>query len=169
MNLVCKDVMNQNQLTVRPETTIIDAFNLIRKYKVRYLPVVNEDGTYFGVFTSPTLIRMLLPAAATIELASNQSSAMAVANLNFFEITPEDFADRLQNLADEKIGDHISDKRKIPIVSPKKGIMDGVMLLHKYKRHVILVEPDTRQFVGVLTINSVLGHLFDIEEEFDET
>ncbi len=171
MNLTCKDVMNENQITVKPETNVVEAFNLIRKYKVRYLPVLEDDGTYIGVFTSPTLIKMMLPAAATIKLTGNQSSAMVVDNLNFFEIEAEDFAERLDYLVNEKVGDHLSKKRNIPIVSPNKGIMDGVMLLHKYKRHLILVEPETRKFVGVLTINSVLSHLFEIDKEFefDET
>ena len=37
--------------------------------------------------------------------------------------------------------------------------MEGIFLIHQYKRHVILVEPQTNRFVGTLSANSLLDHV----------
>ncbi len=37
--------------------------------------------------------------------------------------------------------------------------MEGIFLLYKYKRHLILVEPETNRFIGTVSANSLLDHV----------
>lgn len=166
MTLTCRDVMPSHQITLKPDDTVSKAFNLMRANGMRFLPVVAEDGTYVGVFTSPTLIKLLLPRAITIQMSGKDSKGLS--NLGFYNIDEQDFHQSLKDIKDEKVINHLSDPDNIPVTSPDTAVMEGILLLHKYKRHVILVEPETNQFVGVVSINSALKNIFDKDYRVDE-
>lgn len=159
MSLTCKDVMGAEQATLRPTDTVSTAFRLMRKKGIRFLPVVDTDGTYVGVFTSPTLIKLLLPRAMTIQMSGKDSKGLS--NLGFYNVDEETFHHSLAEEKDEPVINHLSDPDNIPLVAPETPVMEGVLLLHKYKRHVIVVEPETNHFVGVVSINSMLKKMFD--------
>ncbi len=165
MDLTCKDVMVSGQAILRPTDTVSKAFSLMRQKGIRFLPVVAEDGTYVGVFTSPTLIKLLLPRAMTIELGGGKDPKHSLNDLKFYHIDKECLHNSLAEEKNEPVVNYLSDPDSIPIVSPETSVMEGVLLLHKYKRHVILVEPKSRQFVGVVSINSVLKEVFDEDHE----
>lgn len=161
MTLTCKDVMGKSQATLSPTDTVSTAFHLMRKKGIRFLPVVDADGVYLGVFTSPTLIKLLLPRAMTIELSGGKKHNKSINNLGFYKIDEETFQESLAEEKDEPVINHLSDPGNIPTVNPDTAVMEGVLLLHKYKRHVIVVEPDSNKFVGVVSINSMLKTIFD--------
>lgn len=161
MTITCKDVMVEDQSTLKPTDTVSKAFQLMRKKGIRFLPVVADDGTYVGVFTSPTLIKLLLPRAMTIELSGGKKSNKSINNLGFYHVDEDTFHDSLAEEKDESVVNHLSDPGNIPLLAPNTPVMEGVLMLHKYKRHVVLVEPDSNQFVGVVSINSVLSKMFD--------
>lgn len=163
-NLMCRDVMPKDQEVLHPEDTVSKAFKLMRRKGMRFLPVVDENGIYLGVFTSPTLIRLMLPRAMTIQLGGKNANK-GLYNLNFLNMEEEDFYDSLSEVKNEPVGKHLSDPKNIPVTSPDTPIIEGVLLLHQYKRHVILVEPETEKFVGVVSINSALRKIFDEDYE----
>lgn len=159
MTLTCKDVMVEDQCILRPTDTVSKAFQLTRQKGIRFLPVVEEDGSYVGVFTSPTLIKLLLPRAMTIQMSGKDSKSLS--NLGFYNVDEETFHQALAEEKDEPVINHLSDPGNIPTVAPNTSVMEGVLLLHKYKRHVILVDPDSNRFIGVVSINSMLRKMFD--------
>lgn len=159
MSLTCKQVMLSEQVTLKPDDTVSKAFNLMHQNGMRFLPVIDDDGRYMGVFTSPTLIRLLLPAAMTIQMSGKKAKGLH--NLGFYSLDQADLKASLSEVKDEKVSKHLSKPENIPVIAPDTSIMEGILLLHQYKRHVILVEPETNQFVGVLSINAVLRTVFD--------
>ncbi len=163
-NLTCKDLMLPDQVILHPEDTVSKAFHLMRGEGMRFLPVVHDDGSYVGVFTSPTLIRLLLPRAVTINLGGKDAHK-GLNDLKFYNMNRESFAEALKEIKDSPVKDHLSDPRNIPVAPPETPIMEGILLLHTYKRHVILVDPANNQFVGVLSINSSLRNIFDDVDE----
>ena len=158
-DLVCKDMMPLEKNCLLPGDTVSKAFKLMRSKGMRFLAVINENDVYLGVFTSPTLIRLMLPRAMTIEMGGKNANK-GLHNLNFLNMSEKNFFESLSEVKDEPVINHLSDPKSIPIASPNTPIMEGILLLHQYKRHVILVEPDTGRFVGILSINSVLLKIF---------
>ena len=157
MVLTCQDVMvsPDRQITVKPDTSVRDAFQLFKQHRARFLPVVDDNGIYLGVFTAPTLLKLLLPKAATIGM-NLESTRVPIGSLGFMSLTKEDFAEQLDALRDENVRDNMSSPVNIPVVAPTTPIMEGIFLYYKYKRHVVLVDPDTGRFVGTLSSNSLL-------------
>ncbi len=164
-DLTCQDLMlsKQDQIVLRPSDTVSKAFKLMRQKGMRFLPVVEENGQYVGVFTSPTLIRLMLPRAATLGLGSKNTNQ--IMGLNFYNLDKDNFTESLQAVKNDLVKNHLSDPKNIPVTAPCTPVMEGILLLHQYKRHVILVDPDTNQFVGVLSINAALRNIFEEDIE----
>lgn len=161
MTLTCQDVMMtpDAQAILHPDDTVSKAFNLMRQQGMRYLPVVDSKGVYVGVFTSPTLIKLMLPRAITIQL-SGRTPNKGLNDLGFLNMDAEDFYSALDDVRDEPVKNYLSDPKNIPVTAPNTPIMEGILMLHTHKRHVILVNPDNEQFVGVLSINAALKEIF---------
>ncbi|WP_171126023.1 MULTISPECIES: HPP family protein [unclassified Ruegeria] len=145
------------QKTIHPDDTVAKAFEIIRDSRARFLPVVSDDGSFQGVFTAPTLIKMILPQAARIGVSS-ETARVPIANLSFMDLTKEDFGEQIKRLNEERVGDHMSEPANIPVTAPDTPVMEGIFLIHKFKRHVFLVEPDTNHFVGTVSPNSLIEH-----------
>lgn len=160
MTLTCRDVMvpPHKQKTVDPGESVATAFNIIRESRARFLPVVDQDGRYVGVFTAPTLLKLILPKAATIGRHSD-SGIGKMDNLSFLNLSKEDFTTQIERLKTEKVIDNMSQPENIPIAPPETPVMTGILLIHKYKRHLILVEPDTDRFVGTVSANSLMENV----------
>ncbi len=158
MGLTCKDVMvsPETQKTIHPDESIATAFNIIKESGVRFLPVVEEDGTYVGVFTAPTLLKLILPSAATIGL-NDEAMRVPIESLGFMSLTRDDFEQQLERLKHQKVRDNMSRPVNIPIAAPDTPVMEGIFLIYKFKRHVILVDPETQRFIGTVSANSLLN------------
>ena len=89
---------------------------------------------------------------------SSESARVPISSLSFMDLTKEDFQERISQLNKERVGDNISNAANIPVTAPDTPVMEGIFLIHKFKRHVILVEPDTNRFVGTVSANSLMDH-----------
>jgi CBS domain-containing protein len=160
MGISCKDVMvpSHVQKTVPPHESVATALKIIKASRARFLPVVDEQGTYKGVFSAPTLLRLLLPKAALIGL-DNEASRLNMNHLGFLSLNNEDFDAQVAQLKDKHVVDHMSLPENIPVAAPDTPVMEGIFLIHRYKRHLMLVEPDTQAFVGTVSANSLLDQL----------
>lgn len=157
MALTCQDVMvsPERQLTIGPDTSVSDAFQVFKKHRARFLPVVDASGKYLGVFTAPTLLKLLLPKAATIGL-NTDSMRVSLEGLGFMSLSKDDFETQLEHLRGELVKDNMSNPANIPVTAPQTPIMEGIFLYYKFKRHVVLVEPESGKFVGTVSSNSLL-------------
>ncbi|SFR14184.1 CBS domain-containing protein [Poseidonocella sedimentorum] len=160
MGLTCREVMLSPELqrTIHPDESVAKAFNIIKESRARFLPVVDENRRYIGVFTAPTLLKLLLPKAVTIGLNSD-TSRLSLDSLNFMSMSKEDFDAQIDALKDEKVSDNMSRPENIPVTAPDTPVMEGIFLIYKFKRHLILVEPDTGIFVGTVSANSLLDNV----------
>lgn len=160
MGLTCLDVMvpTERQRTIHPDESVATAFNLIKNSRARFLPVVDENGKYVGVFTAPTLLKLILPRAATIGMGA-EATRVPMGSLGFMNLSKSDFDAQIELLKDEKVSDNLSNPANIPVTAPDTPVMEGIFLVYKFKRHVILVEPETNRFVGTVSANSLLDHV----------
>lgn len=163
MGLTCRDVMvpPEVQRTILPDQSVAAALKIIRESRLRFLPVVDANGKYVGVFTAPTLLKLILPRAAVIGWEETSAKRGRLDNLSFMSLSKEDFEAEIGHLKEEKVSDHTSNPANIPVAAPDTPVMEGIFLIYKFKRHVILVEPKTGRFVGTVSANSMLDHVLD--------
>lgn len=148
----CRDIMLTNPVVLRPDQTLLEALHTIHNRGVRYLPVVDEEGNFVGIFSSLTLMRLLLPQTFSINMGK-----MPV-DLNFMRTDIDELRERLGERSHESISKHIISE-DIQTCTPDSSIMEAIHLLHAHHAHVIITEPDSRKFVGIVTINGLLDHI----------
>ncbi|WP_136443639.1 HPP family protein [Pacificoceanicola onchidii] len=161
-NLTCLDAMlpTDRQRTISPDATVFDAFHVLRESRARFLPVVEDNGTYRGVFTAPTLLSMLLPRAASISVTGNADKTN-FDNLRFLTLDKSDLDAQIERLKEETVCEHMSDPENIPTTAPETPLMEAILMIYRYKRHVILVEPETNRFVGTVSANAIFDRILD--------
>ncbi|MCD6449618.1 MAG: CBS domain-containing protein [Thermotogaceae bacterium] len=65
--MLVKDVMTKEVITITPDTSFSDAMNILRKNKIRRLPVV-KDGKIAGIITEKDLLSASPSAATTLDI-----------------------------------------------------------------------------------------------------
>lgn len=148
----CTEVMLKDPILLRPDTTIKEIFPIIRKIGKRYLPVVDENNNYIGVFSSLILISMLLPKSVQVQFGKSNL------DLSFMTTNLQELKEKLKEHANDKIKDHIS-INAVPTCTPRTTILQAINLLYRHQNHVVVLEENSKQFVGVITVKSIYKHI----------
>lgn len=64
--MLVKGVMSRNVITVSPETTVVDAMQIMREHNFRRLPVVDKNGDVVGMVTQTRLETVVPRTTATL-------------------------------------------------------------------------------------------------------
>lgn len=151
MKTLCGHIMSRNPVTLKPDCTFKEALRTTRENGVRYLPVVDENQQFLGVFSSLTLLNLLLPQALSINMGKKP------VDLNFMRTSIEDLQEKLGEIGNQAIREHLI--TDIPTCHEESSIMEAIHILHDHHTHVIITEKDSKRFVGVITINILVDHL----------
>ena len=101
-----------------------------------------------------SLIEILLPRGITANLEHGKK----LPELDFMKTTVEELRYRLRERGNEPITDFLITKN-IPLLHPETSLMEALYLIYQYHSHAIIVEKDSRRFLGVVSINGVLDHI----------
>ena len=130
-----KDFMTKDLVTVTPKTKIFDAVDLMKKYDIHRLPVIDND-KLVGLITEGT-IQEALPSKAT---------SLSVHEVNY-----------LLNktvVADVMIKD-------VKTVAPDAELEDGIYLMRQNRINVLPVLDDEK-LVGIITNNDIFDAFLKI-------
>jgi acetoin utilization protein AcuB len=160
--------MTHKVIAVRPETSIIDARDLMLKHRIRHLPVVEDDDSLVGIITDRD-VRSILPAAfyakSDTHMEVGDFSSLKVAEAmtrNPRTVSPEDtIEDVLLQIQALRVG-------ALPVVD-RQGRLQGLISVRDLLRAFINVlgieEPGT--LLGVL-VEEKLGQMKIIVDAITE-
>ena len=123
-----KDFMTEDLLTVTPKTKIFDAVDLMKKYDIHRLPVMEEE-QLVGLITEGT-IQEALPSKAT---------SLSVHEVNY--------------LLNKTVVSDVMIK-DVKTISPDAELEDGIYLMRQNKINVLPVLDGTK-LVGIITNNDI--------------
>ena len=123
-----KDFMTEDLVTVTPKTKIFDAVDLMKKYDIHRLPVMEEE-QLVGLITEGT-IQEALPSKAT---------SLSVHEVNY--------------LLNKTVVSHVMIK-DVKTISPDAELEDGIYLMRQNKINVLPVLDGTK-LVGIITNNDI--------------
>lgn len=138
--MTARDLMTPNPVTVTPQASVAEAWDLMREAKVRHIPVV-EGGALVGMLSDRDLARLDVLRLLTVEGADalKRELAMPVVNLMSADTVAveaeTELTEVVELLLDTKVG-------ALPVV-----------------------KPDTREVLGILSYIDVLRVLQDLLEE----
>jgi CBS domain-containing protein len=140
--MLAGEVMTPNPTTVTPETTISDVWELMRELEIRHVPVV-EGGALVGVVSDRDLAYLDMARALSVQGADALRQELAAPIIKIMST------------------DVIS-------VDPETDLGDIIALLLEHKVGALpVVQPDTREVVGIVSYIDVLRSLQDLLEEVD--
>jgi acetoin utilization protein AcuB len=160
--------MTHKVIAVRPETSIIEARDLMLKHRIRHLPVVEDDDFLVGIVTDRD-VRSILPAAfyakSDTHMEVGDFSSLKVAEAmtpNPRTVSPEDtIEDVLLQIQSLRVG-------ALPVVD-RQGRLQGLISVRDLLRAFINVlgieEPGT--LLGIL-VEEKLGQMKIIVDAITE-
>ena len=138
--MIARDLMTPNPLTVTPQVSIAEAWDVMRELAVRHVPVV-EDGVLVGMLSDRDL-----------------------AQVNIARVLKAEEADALR----EELKTPIIEVMTSDVISVEPdtevGEVIGLLLEHKIGA-LPVVEPGTREVLGIISYVDVLRALQDLVED----
>jgi acetoin utilization protein AcuB len=138
--MIARDLMTPDPLTVTPQASIAEAWDLMRELAVRHVPVV-EDGVLVGMLSDRDLARVSIAQVLRVEGADALREELK---------TP---------IVEVMSTDVIS-------VEPETEVGEVIALLLEHKVGALpVVELGTREVLGIISYVDVLRALQDLIEE----
>ncbi|MCK5563901.1 MAG: CBS domain-containing protein [Planctomycetes bacterium] len=120
--LEAKTIMKTNLITVKKETPIYDAIELISKNKITGLPVVNDDMALVGVVSEKDVLHLLNDLDSLMLVDELKGSVATVNDFMTQKVVSFDEDDDLFDICDVLIENNF---RRVPITS--KGKLVGII------------------------------------------
>jgi CBS domain-containing protein len=139
--MTAQTIMNPNPVTLRPTDTVGTATEYILNHHLRHLPIVDENGRYLGIFGIYSLLRLILPQAATVE--------GGLEDISFLHGPLSDLGKRLRHVEGESVMKGL--RQDIPLVHPETPLMETVLLLLRARIALPVVEKETGRLAGIIS------------------
>lgn len=138
--MIARDLMTPNPLTVTPQASIAEAWDVIRELAVRHVPVV-EDGALVGMLSDRDLPQ--IDIARVLRVGG---------------------ADALREQMEIPVADVMS--KDVIFVEPEREVGEVISLLLEHKIGALpVVEPGSREVLGIISYVDVLRALQDLVDE----
>lgn len=132
-----KDIMSKNLCTVKQDTIISEALDLMVSNNYHRLPVVDNEGYLVGLITEG-LIRK-----------DNSSSSLSVYELNY-----------LFNKL--KVKDLMKKKEDVKVINPNALVEEAALLLRENKVGCLPVVDENNKVLGIITHYDIFDSFIDI-------
>jgi CBS domain-containing protein len=141
--MTARDLMTPNPVTATPQVTVAEVWDLMRELEIRHVPVV-QAGVLAGMVSDRDLSGLDVARVLTVEGAEALRKELATPIINVMS----------------------SD---VICVEPESEVGDVVDLLLEHKVGALpVVQPDTREIMGIISYVDVLRalrHLLEEEEQ----
>jgi len=143
--------MLQNPVTVRDSDSLSQAVDTLFEHRIKSVPVIDSQQVYRGLFGIHTLVRVLLPRAATLDEGSG------LTDLAFVHNTLDTLKDRLAQRMSESVLT-FSDASLAPL-APTVSLLETLLLLHRHRHSLPVADPATGRLLGIVTYWEMLARL----------
>jgi acetoin utilization protein AcuB len=154
--MIVEQIMKTNVMTLRPNNTIADAIELLKRYHIRHIPIIDDDNHVIGIVTDRD-IRDASPSIfhACEHLEDFQRPVSTIMKTNVITGHPLDFVEEIAALFYEH---RIS---CLPIIKDGKlaGIVTETDLLHTLVQLTGAHQPGSQIEVKVPNISGMLSEV----------
>jgi CBS-domain-containing membrane protein len=151
--LTTESIMTSAPFTLSPTDTVAEALSLMHSKEVRNLPVVDDSGTFIGLFGLRRLSHLLLPKAA-LDLGAH-----SISDLHFLPDEVVQNGDRWHEISEQPVKNFLEKKKKLLFCTPQTALPELLALLDQSKDSslpVIVIEGETQKVVGMVSSWEVL-------------
>ena len=149
--MTCQTVMLPDPVTVLDSASLADAIDLLFRHRIKNLPVVDAAGRYKGLFGIHTLVRHMLPRAATLDEDAR------IGDLAFVHDTLENLKERLADRLGEPVI-RFADTL-LRSLAPDMSLVETLLLLYRHGHNMPVTDPQTGRLLGLVTYWGMLAKL----------
>lgn len=154
--MTTESIMTTRVITLRPDDKVADALKIMHRHHIRNLPVVDDKGSFVGLFGVRRLGRLLLPKAA------RDLNRYSISDLGFMPDDTGHMAERWRKIASKPVSKFLEKKKKLLFCTPDTTFPQMLELLERSKDSslpVIVVKGKTRKLVGIVSVWDVMEGL----------
>jgi CBS-domain-containing membrane protein len=151
----CRSIMTMQPVSIRRDESIDQALRMLLQNKLLALPVVDDDGRYFGMFQRSRLVAMLLPRI--VQLEERLPEVAKLLEVGFLTDTLDDVQERFRQVANNSVADYA--QTDAPVLHPDTPIMNAVLFLYRTRTYLPVVDEQSGRLVGVVSTWDVLGRI----------
>lgn len=150
----CHAAIIEKALSIKVDSTIEKALKDMKKAKVEYAPVLDEEGIIVGLLSYHILMKNLLPVSLTmkdgVQMDVNIPAAPGIAK-------------RLRNVLLLTV-DTVMERKNFPVVYPETPIWEGVHMMVQTGLPLTVIDPESQKYIGFITQTSLLEELQRLQE-----
>lgn len=148
-------IMSTDVVTLKPDDSITTALKLMCENSVHNIPVLDDDGTFLGLFSLRRLSRELLPKAAKLDESS------LLMHINFMPDSTDKLLERLTQLGHKPVSDLLEKAGKLRLCNPDTSLPELLQLLFESPTSlpVVVVEGKKKKLAGMVSNWDVLTKL----------
>ena len=149
--MTCQTVMLPDPVTVLESASLAEAIDLLFRHHIKNLPVVDASGLYKGLFGVHTLVRHILPRAATLD------GDTRIGGLAFVHETLVNLRERLSGRLQEPVI-RFADTALLPL-TPDMGLVETLLQLYRHRHNLPVADPHSGRLLGLVTYWGILAKL----------
>ena len=150
----CHAAVVKKSVTLKEDVTVEKALKEMKKGNAEFAPVLDSDGALIGLFSYVILMKNLLPVSVNMsdggQLDINIPAAPGIAK-------------RLKNSMLVTV-DKMMERKNFPVVYPETPIWEGVNIIAQAGLPLVVVDPETKKFSGLITQSSLLEELQRLQD-----
>ena len=151
----CKSVMTLQPVGISRHEPLERALHLLLQHKLLALPVIDDDGRFFGMFLRSQLVALLLPRI--VQMEKRFPVVARLLEVGFMNDTIEDAQSRFRAVAGNPVGDYT--QTDTPILRPDTPIINAMLFLYRTRTYLPVVDEDTGRLLGVVSTWDLLARI----------
>lgn len=143
MQCLVKDSMTQKVITIAWDADLTEAHRLMRKHKIRHLPVVGSHGDLVGVLSDSDLHRATSPDYSKDQIAPTELTRFAHGSkVRDYMNWPVLTIDSKQDL--KTVLNLVLQKKLSSVVVTERGVLAGIMTTHDMLKVLLSLLGETK-------------------------
>ncbi len=154
--MATKHIMTSRVVTLRPDDNVTDALRLMHKHHIRNLPVVDDEGSFIGLFGVRRLSRLLLPHAG------RNLHRHSLADLAFLPEDKSRLAKHWKKIAAQPVSRFMEKEKHLQFCKPDTTFTHVLSMFDHSKDSslpLIVIEGKGRKLAGIVSAWDILEGL----------
>jgi len=148
------NAMIKETIKISPDATVKEAIDIFAKHNIRNVPVVDDKGNFVGLFGLKEVLQNILPMAAKL--------GEGLPTMEFLHGGAEDVAKKLRKSHIHRVGDIMN--KKAEAIDSDSATWEALRFMVYQGSPVPVVAPNSKQFVGMISRQTLLAELDRIAE-----
>jgi CBS domain-containing protein len=162
--MTASSIMTEAVTSLRPGDTVRRGLRIMHENKARTMPVIDDDGSFVGLFGIRQVIHLLLPKVAQIE--------HGLTDLSFMPDDEDELHARIEAVDDEPVSAYLERASDLLICEPTTPLPEVLELLHQSFNSslpVLVVDNQSKKLVGMVSGWDILEKIvMDVVGEKDD-